>query len=161
MSPRSRDPRATPPHWKGWAITGLDSIARLAAAYDAGKVDQIDRIRAVWRLQALVEACAAKEHERPRAAALLSRLDPGRTVPHAPTRAGLAWWLDGEGRNQPRGSVGRLAKRAGLHRTDLSRFRTRGTLTREKVERLGAALVAAGLLKSTPISGLTPKEQSS
>lgn len=133
------------PHLRGFTIGDLTSLARLADAHAAGRIDEIDRLRGIWRLRALIEVTTEGDPDRATAERLLARLDtPGRAPP-APTGEKLRWMVDAAYRAGPPGALHRLAIHAGLHRNDLSRFRHGRGLAPDKIDRLGAALIAAGL----------------
>lgn len=139
----NRRPRHEPaPHLRGWVIEGLTSIERLADAWDLGRVDEIDRIRAIWTLRGLIHAKRADGADIAGEEFLLRRLDPAGAVPPAPGIATLRSMVEMRYRAGPRGELHRLAIHAGLHRNDLSRFRHRGNLAADKVERLAAAILA-------------------
>lgn len=125
-----------------WIIPGDlgATLRRLAAELEANRVDAIDRIRAKWWLRRASAAHGAS----PAINALLDKLDPTGRIPEAPSINALRFWTDARARDLPWGTLGRLARIAGLHRSDVGRFRNGGSLTSEKVERLSAALIAAG-----------------
>jgi hypothetical protein len=130
------------PRSLAWIVDGdADAtLAKLAETVDAGRLDAMDRIRAVWWLRRLTDALGPIEA----AHRLRDRLDPHGRIPAAPDIVGLRFWVEAHARNLPYGALGRLARLAGLWSADVGRFRAGGSLTAEKVERLSAALIAAG-----------------
>lgn len=121
------------------------TAARITAHLDAGEIATAERLRLVWTLRELrdVETFDGRALLRP----LLERLDPGGRIPPRPDIRRLRTWIETLTRTEPRGALGRLAREAGLGRGDLSRFRCGSALTPAKVELLGAALIAAGMVE--------------
>ncbi len=129
-----------------WLLEGDVSVTltRLARELEAGRLDAIDRIRAKWWLRRAARAYGSGEEINH----LLDVIDPYGLIPEAPDVAQLRFWIEAHARNLPFGALGRLARQAGLHRSDVGRFRSGGSLSTEKIVRLSAALISAGLMKS-------------